>query len=193
MTFGLPLDLQDRVATADQWARSTLAGRPRSAEFDAESWRGLGHSGLFRMALPVSAGGEGLGALAVTAVLEALGRGGADRGLLMAAGAHLFGCMLPLAAHATAGQAERWLSALRDGEVIGALAVTERSGGSGFDQMATTATATPDGVMLRGRKSLVCNASHAGLFLVLARQFPDRGAMGLTTFLVPRDARRCCR
>jgi alkylation response protein AidB-like acyl-CoA dehydrogenase len=189
MTFGLPLDLQNRVATADQWARSTLAGRPRSAEFDAASWRGLSHFGLFRMALPVSAGGEGLGALAVTAVLEALGRGGADRGLLMAAGAHLFGCMLPLAAHATAGQAARWLSALRDGEVIGALAVTERGGGSGFDQMATTATATPDGVVLRGRKTLVCNASHAGLFLVLARQFPDRGAMGLTTFLVPRDAR----
>jgi L-prolyl-PCP dehydrogenase len=188
MTFGLPQDLQNRAAAAEQWARSVFAGRPRSTKFDAKSWRALGHSDLFRIALPVSAGGEGLGALALTAVLEALGRGGADRGLLMAAGAHLFGCMLPLATHATPEQAARWLSALRDGEVIGALAVTEPGGGSGFNQMTTTATATPDGILLSGRKSLVCNASHAGVFLVLAKQFPDRGAMGLTTFLVPRDA-----
>jgi clorobiocin biosynthesis protein CloN3 len=189
MTFCLPPDVRDRAAIAERWARSALAGRPRSAEFDATSWRGLGRSGLFGMALPVIAGGEGLGALAVTAVLESLGRGGADRGLLMAAGAHVFGCALPLAAHATPAQAARWLSALRDGEVIGALAVTEPSGGSGFDQMATTAVATANGIVLHGRKTLVCNASQAGLFLVLARQFPDRGALGLTVFLVPRDAR----
>ncbi len=187
--FDLPADVQDRAAQAERWARSALVGRPRIAKFDAASWRGLGRFGLFRSALPASAGGEDIGALAITAVLEALGRGGADRGLLMAVGAHLFGCAMPLAAHATPAQAERYLSGLRDGEVIGALAVTESGGGSGFDQMATTAVATPEGIVLNGRKTLVCNAVHAGVFLVLARQFADRGAMGLTAFLVPRDAK----
>ena len=122
-------------------------------------------------------------------MLEAIGRGGADRGLLMAAGAHLFGCAIPVATHATPAQADQWLRPLRIGEAIGALAVTEPDGGSSFDRMATTAAATSDGIVLNGRKTLVCNAQHAGLFLVMARQFPDRGALGLTAFLVPRGAK----
>ena len=189
MTFDLPSDIQDRVAIAEQWARSVLAGRPRTADFDATSWQEVSRSGLFGIARPIEAGGKGQGAVAVTAVLEAMGRGGADRGLLMACGAHLFGCACPVAGHATPVQADRWLPALRNGEVIGALAVTEPGGGSAFDQMATTAATVQDATVLHGRKTLVCNALHAGLFLVLARQFHDRGALGLTAFLIPREAR----
>ena len=189
MTFRLPPDIQDRAVIAERWAESVLADRQRTGGCDITVWRELSGSGLFGIALPASAGGEGQGALAVTAVLEAIGRGGADRGLLMACGAHLFGCTVPVAAHATPGQAARFLSALRSGEVIGALAATEPDGGSAFERMATTAVATPDGIVLRGRKTLVCNARHAALFLVLARQFPDRGALGLTAFLVPRETK----
>jgi alkylation response protein AidB-like acyl-CoA dehydrogenase len=188
MTSSLASDLQDRVASTERWARTALASQPRSTGFDSQSWQELARFGLFGLTLPVPTGGEGLGAQAVVAVLEAMGRGGGDRGLLMAAGAHLFGCIIPVAAHGTPGQCDQWLPALRTGEVIGALAVTERDGGSAFDQMATTATATSDGIALHGRKTLICNAMHAGLLLVLARQYPDRGALGLTAFLVPRGA-----
>jgi alkylation response protein AidB-like acyl-CoA dehydrogenase len=139
------------------------------------------------MVLPVDQGGEGLGALGATSVLDGIGRGGADRGFLIACAAHLFGCMVPIATHASPEQASRWLPALASGAVVGALAATEPAGGSSFEDMETEASTLPGLIMLRGRKTLICNAAQAGLFIVLARQFRDRGSFGMTAFLVPRD------
>ena len=172
---------------AEDWARTAFADRQPSTKFDHAAWRELARDGLFRIALPAAYGGEGHGALAVTSMLEALGRGGADRGLLMACGAHVFGCGVPIAAHATPAQAERWLPALAGGDMVGALAVTEPNGGSTFERMATRVTTTKRGIEITGRKHLVCNAPECRLLVVLAEQYPDRGALGLTAFLVPRE------
>jgi alkylation response protein AidB-like acyl-CoA dehydrogenase len=120
-------------------------------------------------------------------MLEGLGRGGADRGLLFAIGAHLFGCLVPLSIHARQSPTARWEESLRDGNVIGALAVTEAAGGSSLEHIETTLVETEGGYVLSGRKTLIGNAPEAGVFLVVARQFPDRGPLGLTALLVPRD------
>jgi clorobiocin biosynthesis protein CloN3 len=143
---------------------------------------------IFALALPESWGGAGRGALAACDRLEALGRQGVPRGILLGMAAHLFGVALPLAAFATPAQAARWSAPLRCGTAIGALAVTEPEGGSSFEAMRMQARpGTGGGVVLDGEKTLVCNGAIAGLFLVLARHFPDRGALGLTAFLIPRD------
>ena len=152
-----------------------------------DAWREVAQLGLFGWALPPACGGEGRGALTTSLVLEGLGRGGADRGLLLAIGAHLFGCALPFSKYATAAQIGRWGDGLRDGTIIGALAVTEAAGGSSFEKIATTAAERDGGYVLDGSKALICNASTADIFLVLARQFLERGALGLTAFVVPRD------
>lgn len=187
MTSLLPHALRVRAADAERWACSTFPGGTRSTAFDDAAWHELARTGLFRTALPADHGGEGQGALAITTMLEALGRGGADRGLLMACGAHVFGCAVPIAAYAAPAQAQRWLPALASGEAIGALAVTEPGGGSTFERMATTASTTKEGILIEGRKVLVCNSPVCSLLVVLAQQFPERGALGLTAFLVPRD------
>ena len=187
MTSLLPQELRVRSADAETWARAAFPRRTRSTAFDAAAWHELARTGLFRTALPADHGGDGQGALAVTTMLEALGRGGADRGLLMACGAHVFGCVVPIATYATRAQAEHWLPALASGELIGALAVTEPGGGSTFERMATVAATTNKGIVIEGRKVLVCNSPVCSLLVVLAQQFPERGALGLTAFLVPRE------
>ena len=188
MTSLLSAELQSRIADTEAWAQAAFAARPPRTSFDHAAWRELARQGLFRIALPAVHGGDGHGALATTAVLEALGRGGGDRGLLMACGAHVFGCGIPIAAHANPVQSERWLPALASGDIIGALAVTEPNGGSTFEHMATHASTTKRGIEITGRKHLVCNAPVCQLLVVLAQQFPERGALGLTAFLVPREA-----
>jgi alkylation response protein AidB-like acyl-CoA dehydrogenase len=187
VSFTLPRHLQDRARTAESAARDRFARGAGSAGFDRASWQDAARTGLFGLALPEALGGEGLGALALTAVLEGMGRGGANRGFLLACGAHVFGGMVPVAMLGSAEQKARWLPALRSGETIAALAATEPGGGSSFNQMETVATTVPGGILLRGHKVLICNALEAGVFVVLARQFPDRGAFGMTTFLVPRE------
>jgi len=120
-------------------------------------------------------------------MLEGLGRGGADRGLLFAIGAHLFGCLVPLSIYAGQSLAAQWAGTLRDGTVIGALAVTEAGGGSSLEYIESTMVQTKGGYVLNGRKTLIGDAPEAGVFLVLARQFPERGPLGLTALVVPRD------
>jgi alkylation response protein AidB-like acyl-CoA dehydrogenase len=99
----------------------------------------------------------------------------------------MFGCLAPFSRYATPAQSERWDQHLRDGTIVGALAVTEASGGSSLENIETNARDVGDGYVLNGRKTLIGNAEQAGLFIVLGRQFPDRGPLGLTAFVVPRD------
>jgi alkylation response protein AidB-like acyl-CoA dehydrogenase len=185
--FDLPAETQQDFERARRFAEASLAGWDRRFGLDHVGWRAAAEFGVFRLAAVRASDGGGRGALATLAILEGLGRGGADRGLLFAIGAHLFGCLVPLASYAAPLQAARWEAQLRAGSIIGALAVTEAGGGSSLEQIETTAVEAPGGYLISGRKTLIGNAPDAGLFLVLARQFPERGPLGLTAFLVPAD------
>src|SRR5260370_9713445 len=106
MDFSWSPDVRLRIERTRQCAAEQLAPLPQSVGFDQAAWNVLAALDLFRIALPTSWGGENCGALVTIAVLEALGRGGADRGLLFAAGAHLFGCAVPVAAYGPAPHPE---------------------------------------------------------------------------------------
>jgi len=185
MDFAWPVEMQRRLADARRFAEERLAATQRSTGFDSLAFRAAGEFGAFGLALPKAWGGTGAGALATVAVLDAFGRGGADRGLLFAIGAHLFGCAMPIALHGTPRHAETYGEGLRTGAMVGALAVTEAACGSSFDLMTTSATETPEGFVLNGEKTLISNASVANVFLLMAKQFPNQGSFGLTAFLVP--------
>jgi len=160
--------------------------RRGGAGLDRTGWHQAAQFGVFRFAMPSqSEGKRGGGALDSAAVFEALGRGGADRSLLFAMGAHLFGVLAPLAAYATESQKAEWDMPLRDGSAVGAFAVTEVPGGSSFEHIASEAAPVPGGYRISGEKTLVANAPAADLFIVLARLAGQPGPMGLTAFLVP--------
>src|SRR5436190_5028946 len=187
MDFGWPSEISQRIDAARQFAEARLAARPANG-FDHAGWRAVAELGVIDFPLPDTWGGRNGGALVTAALLEALGRGGMDRGLLFAIGAHLFGCAMPLATYGSPAQAQRWKNALGSGTAIGALAITEAAGGSSLDRMATEARETSDGYVLTGEKTLITNATIAGLFLVLARDPRRPGPFGITAFLVPRGA-----
>lgn len=188
MDFALPVEVREEAQRALRFAEER-APRRQGAGLDRDAWRDVASFGLIKSALPAEWGGRARGALASFAMLEAMGRGGMDRSLLFAMGAHIFGCAIPIAAYASASQTAAWGPGLADGSIVGALAITEAAGGSSLDLIATEAVETPEGYALSGEKTLVCNAPDAGLFLVLARHFKNRGPLGLTAFLVPADTR----
>lgn len=185
MEFSWPAEMRQRLDDARRFSAEHLAAPGRSTGFDRRAFRAAGEFGAYAMALPGNWGGTGKGALAAVAVLDAFGRGGADRGLLFAIGAHLFGCAMPIALHGTDYHAKAYSEGLRTGGMVGALAVTEAAGGSSFDLMTTTATETADGFLLNGEKTLISNAEVADVFLLITKQFPDKGSFGLTAFLMP--------
>src|SRR5262245_25111839 len=112
---------QDRMTKMRRVAEQELAPHRSAETFSEEGWRVACETGTISLVLPTAWGGTGPSALAATSALEAMGQGGADRGLLFALGAHMFGCVVPLASHGSDGQREMWADRLRSGSAIGAL------------------------------------------------------------------------
>src|SRR4051812_12454162 len=107
----------------------------------ADSLRALGRDGLFRHAIPATRGGHGDGFVDLVDAHEALGLATRDPGLILAAGAHLFGIVFPLLRFGSDAQIERTLPFLLTGEWIGGHAITEPEAGSDTQSMTATATA----------------------------------------------------
>jgi alkylation response protein AidB-like acyl-CoA dehydrogenase len=183
--FDLPIETREVFERAREFAEASLAGRVQRVGFDRLGWSAAAQSGVFQRVARPDKNTPSRGALATVAMLEGLGRGGADRSLLFAIGAHMFGCLVPLSLYAAPSQSAQWEAPVRDGTVIGALAVTEQGGGSTLEHIETMLTKADGGYFLSGRKTLIGHAPEAGMFLVLAREFPERGPLGLTAVLVP--------
>lgn len=93
-----------------------------------------------------------------------------------------------LASLGTAEQKEQYLEPSLRGEKIGALAVTEPTGGSDIVRaVCCTAEETGDSWVLSGEKKFITNGPIADFVLVLARTRPEPSAHSLSLFLVPTD------
>ena len=166
---------------------ASAAARLAERRFGSDEWRSAGQFGLTGMCLPEAHGGMGLGALGTAHMMEALGRGCDDAGLLFSLGAHLFACAVPIWKLGSAEMRTSLLPKLASGSWIGANAITESEAGS--DVFALKASAVPDGdgYVIDGSKSWVTNGPVADVFLVYARTNPAHGYFGLSAFVVERD------
>lgn len=147
-----------------------------------DGWKACGGYGLFTMAVPRELGGDGFSNVEILEVLEGLGEGCSNDGLLFAIGAHLWAVIQPLVRFGTPEQRARYLPPLMSGEWIGAHAKTESENDS-----ATTSTRfveTADGYTIDGLKMFVTNAPAADFFIFFATRDPSLGPYGASAFLV---------
>ncbi len=159
--------------------------RDRAGLFSRELWRACAAFGLHGMLAPEGSGGSSEDLLSAVAILEGIGYGGRDNGLIFSVVAHAASAEDPLATFGSDEQRRAWLPRLADGSVIGATGITEPDSGSSALTLTTTATADGGDWILRGAKTFVTNAPVADLFVIYART--GQGFGGLSCFLVPRD------
>jgi L-prolyl-PCP dehydrogenase len=180
--------LQD---AAIEFARASLAGdmvgRDREAHFDRDAWRRSADFGVLGMPIPQELGGLGLGLSELLAVMEGLGFGTRDQGLLFSLNAHLWTNSIPILKYGTEEQKQRYLPHLCDGTLVGANAASEPDAGSDVFAMRTRAVKTGDEYVLNGTKTFVTNAPVADLFVAYATVNPALGALGVTAFIIERD------
>jgi alkylation response protein AidB-like acyl-CoA dehydrogenase len=169
------------------FAKEELSSRPRLDHLDREAWNLCCAKGIMKTPLPADWGGDALGALDTVGCFEALGRGGADRGLLFALGAHLYGVVMPVALHASKELQQEWGKKLADGTVVGALVMTEPEGGSSLAKMHTVLEKDGDDYILNGEKVFITNGPDADVLLVIATETQPASAFSLTAFLIPAD------
>lgn len=159
---------------------------PHHARWEAEGivprelWRQAGAQGLLCPSLPEALGGPGGDFLHSVIVIEELAREG-----LSGPGFFVHSEMVApyLAVFGTPQQQQRWLPGMVSGEIIGAIAMTEPSGGSDLRGMKTNARRTTGGWLLKGQKVFISNGQLANLAVVAAKA--DIGSKNnITLFLV---------
>jgi alkylation response protein AidB-like acyl-CoA dehydrogenase len=164
-----------------------LSERDRLGSFDRDLWNRCAAFGVLGLTMPERFGGSEQAAPVAVSILEGLGFGCRDNGLLFALGAQLWSVQMPILALGSDDQQTRYLPGLVDGSLIGAHAVTEPEAGSDAFSLRTTANRDGDDYVLDGAKTFVTNAPVADVFLVVATLEPGSGSRGLTAFLVDRD------
>jgi alkylation response protein AidB-like acyl-CoA dehydrogenase len=162
---------------ADEVVAPRAAGWDRDETFPAEVFSQLGELGLMGVCVPERHGGAGADVLSYVLVLEELSR--ADAGVGVTLAVHTGAGTLPIVAHGTGEQCDRWVPPLAQGHELAAFALTESGSGSDAGAMRTRAE---DG-RITGTKQWITNGSHAHAFLVFARE-GDRAS----AFLVRRGA-----
>jgi len=176
---------------AIQFAREALSddmiARDREGRFDRELWRRCAAFGVLGMPVPADFGGMGLGLSELIAVMEGLGQGCRDQGLLFSLNAHLWTNSIPILMYGTPEQRRKYLPPLGDGTLIGANAASEPDAGSDIFGMRTRAVRDGDAYVLNGSKTFVTNAPVADLFVAYATLNPSLGPMGITAFIIERD------
>ena len=143
--------------------------------------------GLFGITVPEEYGGLGLDTVSMTIVFEEISR--AWMGIAGIIGSHSLSAKM-IARVGTEEQKKRWLPLLASGEVRTGIALTEPDAGSDLQGIKTRAVLDGDVYVVRGTKTWITNARHAGVLPVLVKTDPDAEPKhtGMSVLLVDMDA-----
>jgi len=154
----------------------------RTDHFPLDAIRKLGTLGCCGMLMPEEWGGPGLDTISYVLMLEEVAR--VHTAMSTALGVTNSAVQLPLLAHGTQAQKERYLRRLASGEIIGAFCLTEPAAGSDAAGIQTRAELRSTSYVLNGTKTWVTNGSAAGVYIVFAKSDPAAAGKGITAFLV---------
>jgi alkylation response protein AidB-like acyl-CoA dehydrogenase len=174
----------------DQYFEALSAGHVEDDAnnvFPREKWELIRETGVLRLPFEEQWGGLGQDALTMVYVLENLGYGCRDSGLLFSVATQIVSVALPIHKFGSDDLKERYLRRLIDGEILGAHAISEPEAGSDATAMTTTATPDGDSYVLNGKKAFCTSGPVADVITVYAKAEAEAGATGITAFLVETD------
>ena len=188
--FDLNPDQRSMMDEADRFAKNELY--PLAARMDNEEWwpehvfPQIGDAGYFGLTVPEEYGGQGLDFFTSGLVCQAFGRW--NYALALSWIAHENLCLNNIYRNANEDQRRRYVPGLCSGKKTGALGLTEPGAGSdALGSMATTARKVGDKYILNGRKIYITNGPIADVLLVYAKTAPEKGAHGISAFIVEKD------
>ncbi|MBI4636891.1 MAG: acyl-CoA dehydrogenase family protein [Candidatus Rokubacteria bacterium] len=174
------------IRFAQRELKDDLIERDRRGEFSWENWRQCAEFGIQGLPVPEEYGGRGLDILTTILVMEALGYGCKDNGLIFALNAQLWSVVMPILNFGTEAQKQKYLPRLIRGEIIGMHGVTEPGSGSDAMSLRTTAERRQDTYVLNGAKTFITSAPLGDLAVVFATVDRAKKFMGVTAFLVDK-------
>lgn len=190
LNFGLGETTEMLRDQVNSFAAGEIAPRAASVDrenaFPNELWPKMGAMGLLGMTVSEEYGGSDMGYLAHVVAMEEISRASASVGLSY--GAHSNLCVNQINRNGTAAQKAHYLPGLVSGQQIGALAMSEANAGSDVVSMKLRADKKGDRYVFNGSKMWITNGPDAHTYVIYAKTDSDKGAHGITAFIVERDS-----
>ncbi len=178
--------LRETIATFAEKEVAPLAYEiDRDEKFPERSFRRLAGLGVLGITVPVEYGGAGAGYTEMCIVTEELARFCGSTAATYADHADL--CIDNVRRNANEEQKRKYLPPLCDGSRIGGLAMTEPSAGSDVMSMSLRAERKGDHYLLNGTKTFITNGPVGDSFVIYAKTAPEKGAHGVSAFIVEKD------
>jgi butyryl-CoA dehydrogenase len=176
-------DAARRIATERLKPRAVETDRDRT--FPWENMKVLGDAGFHRLIVSEQEGGLGLGRNDFASVVAELAKACASTALV-----HVSSAVVGKAIELGAGDVpkKKWLPKMMEGRSLGAFAVHEPDSGSNAGAITTRAIKEDGHYVINGTKFFITSAGEADLYLVLVRTNSEKGAQGMSTLLVEKDA-----
>jgi citronellyl-CoA dehydrogenase len=163
----------------DQWEDDRIV--PLKALF-----RKMGALGFLGMRYDPVYGGQGLDYWYDLVFLEELGHI-KGLGLAVAITVQTHMCTPAISAYGSEHLKQAFLKPAIEGELVGAIAVTEPGAGSDVAALATSARREGDHYLINGSKMFITNGTQADFFTLLARTGDEKGYHAFSLFIVPSD------
>ncbi len=188
--FDLNDDHRQFLDLADKYARQELYPVAEKMD-DDESWpeglfERMGSEGYLGITIPEQYGGAGADLFTSGLVLQAMSRW--NHAVALSWVAHDNLCANNIYRNGNEELRKKYLPGLCSGKLIGALGLTEPGAGSdALGSMRTTAKKDGDHYVLNGSKIYITNGPIADVLLVYAKTDPEKGAKGISAFIVEKD------
>jgi alkylation response protein AidB-like acyl-CoA dehydrogenase len=176
-------------ARVREFAEAEIA--PVARRLDEESrfpWdnvRAMADMGLFGVNVPEEYGGLGLDYTSYILVIEELARVDASHSITISAHSTLG--LSPILNFGTEEQKRRYIPLLASGRVLGGFGLTEPGAGSDAGGTRTVGVPAEDGYRINGSKIFITHAGVGEIFVVTAVTDRDKGARGISSFIVTKE------
>jgi acyl-CoA dehydrogenase len=163
--------------------RPNAAKHDQSHEFPWDIMRKAFDAGFMTCNIPEAYGGGGLSNLDIALISEELSAGcpGMFTSIMAVSLA-----TTPIILYGTEEQKKQFLAPLCRTMSLASYCLTEREAGSDAGSVKTKAIKDGDHYLLNGAKCFITNGGVAELYTVFASTQPEKGARGMSAFIVPK-------
>jgi acyl-CoA dehydrogenase len=169
---------------AEKEMKPVAAKYDREEEFPWDVIKKAFEVGFLSSSIPEEYGGGGLSTLDTVIISEELAAGCA--GMFTSIMANSL-ALTPIILFGTEEQKKKFLTPFTKEMRLAAFCLTEREAGSDAGNVSTTAKKVGNEYIINGSKCFITNGGVANLYVVFANTAKEKGARGMSAFIVPAD------